>query len=472
MNFCDDDFTAAYDQATLNQFDPVIINVYFWELRQDNGGFDPNDPNASDYPQGFEKEALDVIAALNMKLNEYRLFFKYKGVSEIHDTGLYDETSFTDFNGLLTANQTNDNAINFYVSPSINGGVASIMKNNILISRGSFRWNSSISIHEVGHCLGLLHTFQYYTGHLYGEDCEAITRLDTDDEFNADEAGDRVVDTNAIPNFRREHYWELYFEAIDDGLTHEQAVIYAEGYTPYQYLNENCEYTKIKSKNCHDDLYIFDEDDIANIMSYSRTTCTSLITLGQAIRMHEAIAIDCKEKLQNTIAPPEDGFMTLYEPYKGEYFYAGPFIPEQHTPLFQPGFTYEFVQCSGTYPEPADYNETFSYTSQIVKTVAATETDYSTIFHPNHSAIKIAEIDNLGNAQPQMCYNNWNRAPVGGKITQFNDGVFNTNVTITPQDSLQINDPNLIQNLENGLYKIDKNYEDGAIDEVVILKDN
>jgi len=49
--------------------------------------------------------------------------------------------------------------------------------------------------------------------------------------------------------------------------------------------------------------------------------------------------------------------------------------------------------------------------------------------------------------------------------------VFNVNVTITAQDSLSINNQNLIENLENGLYKIDKIYEDGSTEETVIYKD-
>jgi hypothetical protein len=50
--------------------------------------------------------------------------------------------------------------------------------------------------------------------------------------------------------------------------------------------------------------------------------------------------------------------------------------------------------------------------------------------------------------------------------------VLNNNITITPQDSLSINNQNLIQNLENGLYKIEKDYDDGATQQTVIYKGN
>jgi hypothetical protein len=55
---------------------------------------------------------------------------------------------------------------------------------------------------------------------------------------------------------------------------------------------------------------------------------------------------------------------------------------------------------------------------------------------------------------------------------KFNDGVFNANVTITQKDSLGINNPNLINELPDGLYKIKKNYDGGASQETVIIKGN
>jgi len=74
--------------------------------------------------------------------------------------------------------------------------------------------------------------------------------------------------------------------------------------------------------------------------------------------------------------------------------------------------------------------------------------------------------------QPRKCYDNNNKAPNGGSVTRFNDGVFNANVTITPKDSMGINDQHLIQNLQNGLYTIDKTYDDGSTQQTVIQKGN
>ena len=44
------------------------------------------------------------------------------------------------------------------------------------------------------------------------------------------------------------------------------------------------------------------------------------------------------------------------------------------------------------------------------------------------------------------------------------------NVTITPKDSLGINSPTLVENLDPGLYKIEMNYEEGTTQQTVIYK--
>ncbi len=181
-----------------------------------------------------------------------------------------------------------------------------------------------------------------------------------------------------------------------------------------------------------------------------------------------------------TMLNAETDIATLYEPYKGEYYLAGPFDPNVHTPLFQPGFNYRFVECDGNYPQPADYYD-ISYPvmwNNILLVIAEDDPHYENISHPNHSAIYIAEVDHLDSSDafdyeyPRKCYDNTNKAAESGLVTKFNDGVLNTNITIMPQDSTSINSPQLIQNLQPGLYKIDKVYENGATEQTIILKEN
>ena len=102
------------------------------------------------------------------------------------------------------------------------------------------------------------------------------------------------------------------------------------------------------------------------------------------------------------------------------------------------------------------------------------ETNFHNITHPNHTAIIIDFGDCESNEinKPRKCYDNWNKNPNSGSITHFKDGVFNTNVTITQKDSLGINNSNLISELEPGLYRIEKRYDDGATEDKVIFKEN
>ena len=84
-------------------------------------------------------------------------------------------------------------------------------------------------------------------------------------------------------------------------------------------------------------------------------------------------------------------------------------------------------------------------------------------------AFKILQLDQN---QPRMCYNNTNRTPSDGSVIHFLDGYPNGNYTITPQDSTQITNSELINPLNHGLYNIQKNYLDGSTEQVMILKEN
>lgn len=208
-------------------------------------------------------------------------------------------------------------------------------------------------------------------------------------------------------------------------------------------------------------------------MAYAPSSCKEFFTVDQGIKMREHI--ENYPPLQ--LVTNEDA-SSLYEPYKNEYYLAGPFNPQLHKPLFQPGFTYKFVECNGPYPQPADYGEYFSYNiNNVLLDFEIDEENFDDITHPNHAAIYIEELAQFTSVSnelsiPQKCYNNFNLGPIGGTVTLFNDGIFNTNITITPQDSTAINSQNLINDLPQGLYKVEKNYQDGAIEETIIIKDN
>lgn len=478
---CDDDFSAAYDQATLDAFEPVVLNVYFWELLQDDGTVASGDS----YPNwDFEKETLDMIAEYNRVFNPYKIFFKYRGYNSIENNSIYNyDSSNSGFWDLLDDIEDsqdnvgftaiNENAINVYVTAKYeNSAARNHFSKQFRVTRGVFYDEyHSTNPHEMGHALGLAHTFRGYYGDLTPAlpDCEKVSRTPGVRGFNADTHGDRVVDTNAIPDFRDEHRLELINDFMDQqGMSYPEAFAAAAQYIEYFYL-DGCEYDNPLGADCDGNPWDFDEDDIANIMGYAPTTCTSLFTTGQMIRIHEGFVMDC----QGVYEDVKTDYASLYKPYKGEYFFDG-FPGNNHIPYFQPGFTYFFVHCEGDFDVPATYNETFTYNiNGLVKYVSINETDYSTIFHPNHSAIRLVELNTaLGVNQVKACYDNWNSPAKDGLLTKFNDNVFNANVTITEQDSTAINSPHLIDNLEPGLYSIDKHYDDGAVEQTIILKDN
>ena len=436
--------------------------------------------------------ALRAIADLNIMYNNANIFFKYKGYDYINSTRFYeiyghacesnpdpndvdgDSGSCALYNFLDDNPQyENDEAINFYIPKNTIGfgGTAKFESFRAIVDSYYFgNTGRKTTEHEMGHLLKLEHP---HTGWLNETSCEHVTR-DPNDVcdpnfpeipcFNAKSSGDRVVDTAAVPDFRREHYWEL----IDAGFSEE----YAEANdTLYKYIVPLiCAYDNINGDDCQETPYDIYTEDVRNLMAYTIPTCRMGLTIGQLIRARETIDVyNHFPEVTNDI-----GIESLYEPYQGEYYVAGP-STSHNPPLFQPGFTYRFVECSGDNPQPADFDEIFIYNiNSILSSFEKSDLDYHSMIHPNHSAILIKH-DIFGTeflTQPKKCYNNFNKASSGGLITKFNDGVFNTNVTITPQDSTSINNQNLIQNLENGLYKIEKSYNDGAVEETVIIKDN
>ena len=468
---------------------PVVFNMAFWQINDEHGNY--QEPLTEGY-------VLTAIANMNMVYNEFGIFFKYRGLQEInsppnvvhelYDYGISDCVTLPgpDPDGFMRLSQCQRselwqwvNANNYKVPNTINvyvpfgttdfGGAGGSSK--LIFNRNGL--TGAGLVHEIGHTFGLHHT------HGAGQDniswrhptdpsrCEHVTRdesiteaVDPVNYYNANAKGDWEKSTASAPNYRVEY---CHFNGLPD------TACYGTDFdTHYVVENENsCSYTGDDlNTDCAGSPYDIFDADVRNYMAYTRNSCRDSFTPDQIAKM-QARAVTLTS-LQTTIE-------SLYEPYKGEYYYAGPLVNGiDYKPLFQPGFDYWFVECSGPYPQPADYNSNFSYNpSNRIAHYTKDEEDYGAITHPNHTAIKIGQVETaLGRTNIQKCYNNFNLSPSSGTLFTFNDGVLNTNVTIQPLDSLGINNPQLIDNLDVGLYKIEKQYEDNAKQETVIIKGN
>lgn len=225
--------------------------------------------------------------------------------------------------------------------------------------------------------------------------------------------------------------------------------------------------------NCVPARFYYEEithEDVINLMGNAYPCSEHFLTPGQGIYMRETLA-----GLSNTVfANVFTDLASLYEPYSGGYYTGGPSMPSPA--LFQPGFDYRFVECDCACPQPIPYHDTnFTYTSNSVLTISKYETNYNLIYHPNHTAIYIdlgPICDYYDPEDPRRCYDNDGIPFAGGFVTKFNDGVFNNNVTITPKDSTAINDANLVNDLQPGLYKIEKNDHHGGTEENIVIKEN
>lgn len=455
-------FSYSDNLATAQSIDPIVLNVFYWQVNSYNG--------ENEDPLTLET-VLASVAQLNLIFNNFNIFFKYRGFDEIDSpsgTGItiIDDNGNVipdpDGYGILDVAQRHDlwnyasnngfeqeDAINIYVPYGVTrfAGASNGTGNNMLVMP-TVNIHGGILHHEMGHALGLSHTHIGYNG----GGCERVTRNPGDMGYNADTHGDKVTDTAAVPNFISEYCF------FDDPTADCSS---SSEFNKYYVDEELCTYTG-ENSDCDGTPYDIANADVRNFMSYSHRSCFDTFSPGQAIRMQERILSDSDLiSTQTTIA-------SLYEPYFGEYYLAG--STNDKPVLFQPGFDYAFHPCSGNYNEPSDYEDTSFTFKPAEYFISKYTSDYEAITHPNKFSIGI--LHPALDSQPRKCYNNTNRTPISGNVVKFEDGVINYNVSITPKDSLGINQENLINTLNPGLYKIEENFDNGDIKQTIIQKNN
>jgi Pregnancy-associated plasma protein-A len=228
---------------------PFFVKTYLHVIRKSDksGGLTVEDVNS-------------VIPFLNSDYNLHNIYFSLACVNYIDNTSLY----FNDGNLLLqeiTPNSQSFRAdgLNIYLIPfgvpltaEFSGKAHDIRSQSLYIY---YRQNDRNITHEVGHCLGLYHTFR-------GTCVESAPFAAAFAQPNCptcDVTGDLVADTPG-----------------DDGGYLPQC---AQG-TPYTSCNQGC---------CDPNNNLFVLSDPKNIMSYGGMNCWQYFTPGQGERMRTLI---------------------------------------------------------------------------------------------------------------------------------------------------------------------------------------
>lgn len=483
-------FSNSVDTEFLNNLQPVVLNIFFWQVR---------DPNGDYYDTEFkEDDLLAGVAFLNQTFNRANIFFKYRGYDGFNSPNNVPITIYEDgdgngvqecvphpelgfdpngysilrrcliasmFNYASTNGYRNNDDMNVYVVKGTEGFGAAVP--SIGSKNSTVKYNSLTSFqfaHEIGHNLNLSHTRSNRSSSDSAK--ENVTREplspngDVNDDFNALDVTDRLVDTAAHLSF---YEWD---PTGQDNYPTVEDCIYVGGETDPTGVFYDVSYEDLA--NCMANAY--------DCINAEFDDGTIIFTDGQLIRMHERASSTNYSSVRTTTN-------ALYEPYKGVY-------PDFLTPStlnngvrLQPGFDYKFVECGHNYDQPTNYTDSPFYfdTQNVIKQISPIVTNYNSIFHPNHTAIIIKELDiSTQTASVNKCYDNWKTPDIwngggtltGGVITTFNGNSFNYNVTLTQKDSTGIVDPDLIPNLDPGLYKLERQFEDGSKQEEIIYKDN
>ncbi len=277
---------------------PFYIRIYVHMIvrNDDSGG----------YEESMVRQAIDQMKADFLPHNIF-FVWDYCDIDRIPDSGLYNNGVFSLLAGpdpfflAVTSHNPHADGIDIYLLPSthpVNAGRASDMPGKALVLGGSFPFPpytnyilSHVLSHEMGHCLGLYHTFQPWDN---CPDGEYVTR-----EVccrNCCNCGDLVCDTRAYPN--------------------------AIFYTDY----ETCDFDTQGALDVNEDP--FDPDETL-IMNYIAPGCMLAYTPGQGARMRYVIQAESADGILSssivaatytdlTITSPNETWTTTYPASNGK----------------------------------------------------------------------------------------------------------------------------------------------------------
>lgn len=254
-NFCGTggQFSSSTETAIQTNGSPAgscayTIRVFFHIVRRSNGTGGQN-----------SSVIATIVNNLNTAYAPLNIAFQNQGFDEINNDSYYNQdiNDDTNFNGLTSTNVAS-NSINVYLlddNSGYGGGRSqSIGGKGFVVGGGYTPFDDSrqlivpslVTAHEMGHCLGLYHTFS----HIY---CEELA-----DGSNCTICGDFICDTPA----------------------ESTSYIFAE-------TNACAFFANFNDPNGNPEHPI-----LSNIMNYVRPSCYQGFTNGQGARMRSAIAMN------------------------------------------------------------------------------------------------------------------------------------------------------------------------------------
>ncbi|MFY7738969.1 MAG: hypothetical protein ACOVQC_00515 [Flavobacterium sp.] len=474
LNFSRNSNLLTYDPST-----KYVINVFFTLVNDDsNNNYFTNNPlYTEDYlntDTKVEDRFLKCVALMNINFNSLNIFFKYRGFQVVQNSAVNSGQITTYYIPEDTTPLGNTNNLSQYAVPNcMNIYFLKTMPSGASAGYATFgypgmnvhsqRYLQPILSqenklyknlgHEIGHAFDLWHIYSAYnpfpsTHPLWQyANCEKVSRdsLLGPDLYNADFAGDFVIDTPATTN--------------------PIMSMFNNGCGSYVY--------DPNSTNCYNEPY--ENLIIGNFMSSGFDLCTPTFTPKQGERMRYYLQNDASSLTSNyyvgTFSSITTSIESLYEPFfvadvgssnnsntaasktytTNELFTGanvwncGPFNMR-----FQPGFNYEFSHLPGILSQTVNNQPNIASSSYI--------------------GVKIPYISQtIENCNAPQCYSTFEPFTSGDvKSTTFIGSNYYTQEEL---DTIKVKDPELYQKLQSQLYHIiTKTTDSGYTDQKVIYK--